>query len=129
VRELIGEILDIHGYQVLSAHDLDEAAAVSQKHAGPIGLIVADLLLPGVAGDGLIRRLGADRSGVRVLYMSGDIEESVEQYRGLRPGVGFLHKPFTVDALMQKVHDILVGGPRTGPPNPPGWLGGLPAKP
>jgi two-component system, cell cycle sensor histidine kinase and response regulator CckA len=129
VRELIGEILDIHGYQVLSAHDLDEAAAVSQKHAGPIGLIVADLLLPGVAGDGLIRRLGPDRSGVRVLYMSGDIEESVEQYRGLRPGVGFLHKPFTVDALMQKVQDILVGGPRTGPPSPPVWLGGLPAEP
>ena len=130
VRELIGEILDIHGYQVLSAHDLDEAAAVSQKHAGPIGLIVADLLLPGVAGDGLIRRLGPDRSGARVLYMSGDIEDSVEQYRGLRPGVGFLHKPFTVDALMQKVHDILlVGGPRTAPPNSPGRPDALPGEP
>jgi len=107
VRELIGEILDIHGYQVLSAHDVDEALAVSLRHEGPIALIIADLLSPGVAGDGLIRRLGPFRSGVRVLYLSGDIEDSVEEYRGLRPGVGFLHKPFTVDALMQKVHDIL----------------------
>jgi CheY-like chemotaxis protein len=107
VRELIGEILDIHGYQVLSAHDVDEALAVSLRHEGPIALIIADLLSPGVAGDGLVRRLGPRRSGVRMLYLSGDIEDGVEEYRGLRPGVGFLHKPFTVDALMQKVHDIL----------------------
>jgi CheY-like chemotaxis protein len=107
VRELIGEILDIHGYQVLSAHDMDEAVAVSLGHEGPIALIVADLLSPGVAGDGLVRRLGPRRSGVRMLYLSGDIEDAVEEYRGLRPGVGFLHKPFTVDALTQKVHDIL----------------------
>jgi len=107
VRELIGEILDIHGYQVLSARDVDEAVAVSTGHEGPIALIIADLLSPGVAGDGLVRRLGPRRSGVRMLYLSGDIEDGVEEYRGLRPGVGFLHKPFTVDALMQKVHDIL----------------------
>ena len=108
VRELIGEILDIHGYHVLSACSPDEALAVSRAYTGPIALIVADLLSPGVAGDGLVQRLGPGRTGTRVLYLSGDLGDSVEEYRGLRPGVGFLHKPFTVDALMQKVHDMLV---------------------
>jgi hypothetical protein len=42
-----------------------------------------------------------------VLYLSGDLGDSAEEYRGRRPGVGFLHKPFTVDALIQKVRDIL----------------------
>ena len=42
-----------------------------------------------------------------MLYLSGDLGDSVEEYRGLRPGVGFLHKPFTVDALVHKVRDIL----------------------
>jgi signal transduction histidine kinase/CheY-like chemotaxis protein len=107
VRELIGEILDIHGYHVLSACDPDEAVAVSMRHAGPIALIIADLLAPGVAGDGLMQRLEPSRSGARVLYLSGDLGDSVEEYRGLRPGVGFLRKPFTVDALVRKVHDIL----------------------
>ncbi len=107
VRELIGEILDIHGYHVLSAGDPDEALAVSKAHAGSIALIIADLLSPGVAGDGLVQRLGSSRSGARVLYLSGDLGDSVEEYRGLRPGVGFLHKPFTVDALVHKVHDML----------------------
>jgi signal transduction histidine kinase/CheY-like chemotaxis protein len=107
VRELIGEILGIHGYHVLSACDPDEAVAVSTGYPGPIALVIADLLAPGVAGDGLVQRLGPGRRAARVLYLSGDLGDSVEEYRGLRPGVGFLHKPFTVDALVHKVHDIL----------------------
>jgi len=107
VRELIGEILDIHGYHVLSACGPDEALAVSRAYTGPIALIVADLLSPGVSGDGLVQRLGPSRSGARVLYLSGDLADSVEEYRGLRPGVGFLHKPFTVDALVHKIHEML----------------------
>ncbi len=107
VRELIGEILDIQGYHVLSACGPDEALAVSRAYTGPIALIVADLLSPGVAGDGLVERLGPSRSGARVLYLSGDLADSVEEYRGLRPGVALLHKPFTVDALVHKIHDML----------------------
>jgi CheY-like chemotaxis protein len=107
VRELIGEILEIHGYHVLTARDLDEALAVSLRYQGPIALVIADLLSPGVTLDGLPQRLGPDRAGARVLYLSGDIENTVEEYRGLRAGRGFLHKPFTVDALIHKVYEIL----------------------
>ena len=109
VRDLIAEILDLHGYHVLSARDLDEALAASVAHQGPLALVIADLLLPGVAGDGVLQRLGSSRASARVLYLSGDLEDSVEDYRGLRPGRGFLHKPFTVDALVQKVREILTG--------------------
>ena len=107
VRELIGEILDIHGYHTLSASDPDDAVMVSQGYEGPIALIIADLLAPGVAGDGLVQRLGPRRSGARVLYLSGDLENSVEEHRSLRQGVGFLRKPFTVDALIRKVCQML----------------------
>jgi len=106
VRDLIGEILELHGYQVLSARDLDDALAVSVGHEGPIALVVADLLLPGVAGDGVLQRLGPGRASARVLYLSGDLEDTVEDYHGLRPGRGFLHKPFTVEALVQKVREV-----------------------
>jgi two-component system, cell cycle sensor histidine kinase and response regulator CckA len=107
VRDLIAEILELHGYHVLSARDLDEALAASLGHPGPIALVIADLLLPGVAGDGVLQRLGPARTSARVLYLSGDLEDSVEDYHGLRPGRGFLHKPFTVDALVQKVREIV----------------------
>jgi signal transduction histidine kinase len=107
VRDLIAEILELHGYHVLSARDLDEALAVSVDYQGPIALVIADLLLPGVAGDGVLQRLGPSRASARVLYLSGDLEDTIEEYRGLRPGQGFLHKPFTVDALVQTVREIV----------------------
>jgi len=107
VRDLIAEILELHDYQVLAARDLDEAVAASLGHQGPIALVIADLLLPGAAGDGVLQRLGPGRAAAKVLYLSGDLEDTVEEYRGLGPGRGFLHKPFTVDALVQKTREIL----------------------
>ena len=107
VRDLIAEILELHGYRVLAARDLEEALAASLAHQGPIALVIVDLLLPGAAGDGVLQRLGPARAGAHVLYLSGDLEDTVEEYRGLRPGRGFLHKPFTVDALVQKTQEIL----------------------
>ena len=107
VRDLIAEILELHDYHVLAARDLDEAMAASLGHQGPIALVIVDLLLPGAAGHGVLQRLGPARAAAKVLYLSGDLEDTVEEYRGLGPGRGFLHKPFTVDALVQKTHEIL----------------------
>ena len=109
VRELIREILEIHGYHVLAARDADEALAASVRHRGPIALVIADLLSPGVAGDGLLQRLGPDRAGAKMICLSSDLEDRVEEYRGLPPSRTLLHKPFTVDALMHKVAEILRG--------------------
>jgi signal transduction histidine kinase len=107
VRELIGEILEIHGYHVLSARDLDEALAVSVRHQGPVALVIADLLSPGVSAEGFLQRLGPDRIGARVIYLSGDLVDTVEEARGLPAGRAYLHKPFTVDALVHRVHEML----------------------
>jgi CheY-like chemotaxis protein len=115
VRELISEILELHGYHILTARDLDEALGISLRHPGPIALAVADLLLPGVAGDGLLMRLGARRHDMKILYLSSDIQSTIEEYRGLMPGRMFLLKPFTVDALIQKVADILRDTSGPGP--------------
>jgi len=114
VRDLIREILEIDGYHVLTARDSDEAVAVSVRHQGPIALVIADLLSPGVAGDGLLHRLGPGRSAARVIYLSGEPQDSVEQYHGLPPGRGFLHKPFTVDALVHRVQEMLATGSGDG---------------
>jgi two-component system, cell cycle sensor histidine kinase and response regulator CckA len=107
VRDLIAEILELHGYHVLSARDLDEALAASVGHSGPIALVIADLLLPGVAGDDVLRRLGPARASAPVLYLSGNLEDTVEESRGRRGGRGLLHKPFTVDALVQTVRELV----------------------
>jgi DNA-binding response OmpR family regulator len=52
---------------------------------------------------------------MKVLYLSSDIQSTIEEYRGLSSGRGFLHKPFTVDALVQKVADMLGAPSSAGP--------------
>jgi two-component system cell cycle sensor histidine kinase/response regulator CckA len=107
VRELIAEILEIHGFQVLSARDLDEAADLIRGPGAPIALVVADMLSPGIPGGGLADRLGPRLVGARLLYLSGDFDNTAELAGSLEPSHGFLQKPFTVDALIHKVHQLL----------------------
>lgn len=107
VRELIAEILEIHGFHVLCARDLDEARAVSLRHAGPIALVIADLISSGVGGHALPQHLGREQADMRVLYLSGDLERSVEESRSHQAGRAYLHKPFTVDALIHTVTEVL----------------------
>jgi two-component system cell cycle sensor histidine kinase/response regulator CckA len=104
VRELIVEILELHDFPVLQARDLDEAARMASRHAGPIALVVADLMAPGVRADRLFERLGATRPGIKILYISGDLEDVTEEARHRRH---LIHKPFTVDGLVRKVREVL----------------------
>jgi len=109
VRELIGEILRIDGYRVLPALDFDDALAVAAAHPGPVHLVIADVMAPGVRDGRLLERLLATRPGIRALYASGDLEDSLEGDAGARGPRVFLHKPFTVDALLRKVRAALEG--------------------
>src|ERR1700688_4869398 len=56
---------------VLAARDGAEALAVSQAHAGPIDLMITDVVMPGMNGKQLAEELRASRPGIRVLFISG----------------------------------------------------------
>jgi two-component system cell cycle sensor histidine kinase/response regulator CckA len=68
---------------------------------------VADVVMPGMNGRELARRLAALREGLRVLFVSGYTGEAVHQRGLLEPGVAFLQKPFTADALARKLREVL----------------------
>jgi two-component system cell cycle sensor histidine kinase/response regulator CckA len=102
VRELIVEILELHDYRALPARDHGEAQKVSAGHAGPLALVIADAG-PGLDGARRVERLRAARPEARVLYLSGRLEEA----RPPGPSRPTLAKPFTVDALLRKVREVL----------------------
>jgi two-component system, cell cycle sensor histidine kinase and response regulator CckA len=118
LRDMAQELLKGQGYTVLPAADSHEAMRICTGHAGPVHLLLTDVVLPTASGHELARRLLRLRSQIRVLFMSGYPAETVQ--RGLvEPGAVFLEKPFTPDALARKVRQALDGAasfdnPRSG---------------
>jgi two-component system cell cycle sensor histidine kinase/response regulator CckA len=109
VRELIREILEAHGYEVLDAAGYEAALGVSDDHPGPIALVVTDVIMPGRNGRELAAELSRRRPALRVLYMSGYTDEVIARQGILERGVAFLPKPFAPVGLAAKVREVLDG--------------------
>ncbi|MFA5907716.1 MAG: PAS domain-containing protein [Vicinamibacterales bacterium] len=107
VRFVIEETLRIHGYTVLAAANGSEAIAEARAHDGPIHLMLTDIVLSGENGRDIARRVLADRTSVRVLYMSGYTETAILKDGALEPGLAFIQKPFTSDVLLRRIRELL----------------------
>jgi len=110
LRVLARDILRGAGYQVLDAPNAAEAIKLSQRHAGPIHLLVTDVVMPHIGGRELARRLAAERPRMRVLYMSGYTDDAIVQHGTVDPSIAFLPKPITPDTLLGKVRETLDAG-------------------
>jgi CheY-like chemotaxis protein len=107
VREVVREILAMNGYEVLEARHATEALELSERHRGPIHLMLTDVVMPQLSGHELARRLGPLRPEMRVLYMSGYTDDDIVRHGVLGAGIAFIAKPFTPDALATKVRAVL----------------------
>jgi len=107
VRDLTVQTLRACGYHVLAASDGIEALAVSEQTNGPIHLLLTDLVMPRMGGRELVKALHPQRPDVRIMYMSAYADLSLVQQAMSDPYISFLAKPFTVEALAQKVRDVL----------------------
>jgi PAS domain S-box-containing protein len=107
LRVLARDILRSAGYTVFEAPNAAEAIKVSQRHAGPIHLLVTDVVMPHIGGQELARRLSHERPRMRVLYMSGYTDDGIVQGGTVDPTIAFLPKPITPDTLLGKVRETL----------------------
>ncbi|MGH7418125.1 MAG: ATP-binding protein, partial [Candidatus Rokuibacteriota bacterium] len=107
VRVLMRKVLEQAGYTVLLASGGAEALQLAERHAGPIHLLVTDVVMPGMNGRELARRLVERRPETNVLYISGYADDAVERHGVLDPGTAFMQKPFSPSALARRVRDVL----------------------
>jgi two-component system cell cycle sensor histidine kinase/response regulator CckA len=104
VQAVTARILRAFGYTVITAHNERTALAQAEQHGSAIGLVVSDLVLPGVSGKDLVRRLRNPCEHAQVLYISG---YSPEHVGTLADGACFLRKPFTAQELLAMVRDLM----------------------
>ena len=107
VRAAACTILRHYGYHVIEARNAGEALLLCEQHAGPIDLLLSDVVMPGMSGPELARRLLRSRPTMRVLCMSGYADDSLARHGGGDKGMAFLQKPLAPDALARKLREVL----------------------
>ncbi len=107
VRRLTKLVLGRGGYKVLEARDGREALEKIQTSDGPIDLVLTDIVMPGMNGRELIRRLTESGRSPRVLYMSGYSEDVLHPEDAIESRDQLLQKPFLPDTLLRRVRELL----------------------
>lgn len=109
VRTLIRQMLQRHGYKVIETRNAGEAILECERQDRDIQLLLTDVVLAQMSGSELAARLCSLKPDLRVLYISGYTEDAIVRHGVLKPGIAFLQKPFTAEALAIKVRTVLDG--------------------
>lgn len=109
VRGLAKRILVAAGYRVLEAPSGTQALSLCDRLQEPIGLLLCDVVLPGMPSRLLAEEVSRRMPGVRVLYMSAYGSEVVARHGVTDRGPHFLTKPFTGAELTDRVREVLDG--------------------
>ncbi|HMG76583.1 MAG TPA: PAS domain S-box protein [Pyrinomonadaceae bacterium] len=107
VRGLATKILEQSGYRVLAAARGKEAIRLGQECAEPIHLLLTDVVMPETSGKEVADCLRELLPGLRVVFMSGYTDEAIVHHGVLDSNVEFIQKPFTPNALVRKVREVL----------------------
>jgi PAS domain S-box-containing protein len=107
VRQLAERVLSKLGYKVLEAISPEDAERLAAANGAEIHLLLTDVVMPGISGRELAKRLSARCPQMRVLYMSGYTYNVIAQDGTLEEGISFLQKPFTPQVLTEKVREAL----------------------
>jgi CheY-like chemotaxis protein len=108
IRQVARRILEAEGYRVTEAGNGLEAIALLEGDV-PLDLLMADLDMPELGGDEMVRRIRATRRDLRVLYVTGHIDRLMDERPVLWDGEAFLDKPFNAAGLLEAVSLILYG--------------------
>ena len=108
VREVAVDMLEMKGYKTLATSDPMVAVQIALTEAGPIHLLLTDVVMPIMNGRQLSEQIRVIRPGIKVLFMSAYSTQTVDDY-GVRiaPGAPFVMKPFTMETLATQVRAIL----------------------
>lgn len=109
VRNLTTRILERNGYQVIAAKSGEEALKIWPTLLHRVDFLLTDVIMPGMNGLELCRRLREDKPDLKVLYISGYPEDVIANQGEAAGHIELLEKPFSPTRLLAKIHEILSG--------------------
>ena len=108
VRKLVHAVLATSGYTVVEATNGREALALYQASPGRFQMVLTDVVMPHMNGFEFGDKVAEIDPGQKMLYMSGFRDTPPVAGEQDRPRI-FLPKPFTPDALLTRVREMLDG--------------------
>ncbi len=103
VRSLVENVLTRNGFDVIASEGGEAALSVCHSYAGSIELLLTDMIMPGLDGLTLFRKVREIRPSIAATIMSGYTGEALEKAMLLEPGISFIGKPFSPDELVAAV--------------------------
>ncbi|MFH2002725.1 MAG: response regulator [Planctomycetota bacterium] len=107
VRGAVCSILMKFGYKVIWVGDPGHCQRLMDQQEGSIHLLLTDVIMPGMNGRELYHRLSSTTANLKVIYMSGYSDNLLAEHGILDGDTPLIHKPFSLQTLLQKVRDVL----------------------
>ncbi len=108
VRHISVRVLRALGYEVIEAANSSDARHLLAQDGGrKVDLLLTDMVMPQVSGRRFADALRAAHPNIKVLFISGYLEESLQPDDRCEPGMFFLPKPFDAEQLAIKVREAL----------------------
>ncbi len=100
-------LLEKLGYTVLTVRTPVQAISLAEKHTGDIDLLITDLVMPGMNGRELMKKIHKIRPAMKCIYMSGYPANVIAHHGVMDESVNFLEKPFSIKTVAAKVREVL----------------------
>ncbi len=118
IRFVARRVLERAGYTVLDAGSGEEALALLDAHRGPLDLVMSDVVMPGISGVELARRLRESHPALRVVLASGYSDEVIHGESDIGRELRVIGKPYSLHYLLQEIRRALDGGEPSSAPTP-----------
>jgi two-component system NtrC family sensor kinase len=106
-RRFTREVLEEFGYSVIEAEDGQQALDKFHENRARIGMLLLDVIMPGMQGREVYDAIHADHPEVKVLFTSGYTEELVRSQQFLDGSLPFIPKPYMPKELLMKIREVL----------------------
>jgi PAS domain S-box-containing protein len=107
ILNIVSKVLETGGFRVLAARSAEMAISIASMHGEGIGILITDVMLPGMNGIELSRKLLEKKPELKTLFMSGYSADAIGHYGIREDGVHFISKPFSIREFLQAVDRVM----------------------